>query len=241
MSDELPELTGDEALAAEHALGLLTGSERAAAEARMAADPAFTAEVEAWRERLAPMLDAVAPVAPPPALWASIERALPANDDLAGLRRSAAGWRRASFGAFGLLAASVAALVVLASRPPELIERPVAQASAPLLNANLATDQGQRLFIAAYDPARKALIVTSLAPAEAHPGKDHELWLIPADGKPRAVGLIPRGATLAIPVDALASLAAPGAKLAVSVEPPGGSTQDGPSGPVAAVGELAKI
>jgi anti-sigma-K factor RskA len=237
MSDQLPELTGDEALAAEHALGLLTGPERAAADARMAREPAFAAQVEAWRERLAPMLDEVEPVPPPPTLWSAIDRALPANDD-AQLRRSLANWKRASFGAFALMAASLAAVVVVLSRPAEVVEpaRP-----GPLMNANLATEQGQRLFVAAYDPDRKALIITSLAPPEAHPGKEHELWLIPADGKPRSLGLVPRGATMAMPMDRMAPMAAPGAKLAVSVEPPGGSTQDGPSGPVAAIGELSKI
>ena len=53
MSDIGPELPEDEALAAEHALGVLTARERAAAETRMAIDPAFAAEVDAWRLRLA--------------------------------------------------------------------------------------------------------------------------------------------------------------------------------------------
>lgn len=240
MSDLGPELDGDEALAAEHALGVLSGRERAAAEARMASDPAFAREVEAWRDRLAPLTEEVAPVAPAPPLWAAIERALPANDDVADLRRSRSRWRTASFGAFGLMAASLAAVVVvLGSRPPEGVAP--AQPSAPLMSAQLVTEGGQQLFIAAYDPDRKALVITSLAPQEAHPGKVHELWLIPADGQPRSLGIVERGVSKAMPMQAMAPMTQEGARLAITVEPPGGSPQVGPSGPVAAEGALARI
>ena len=68
MSDLGPDLPGDEALAAEHALGVLTTRERAAAEQRMARDPAFAAQVLAWRARLAPLAAETAPAAPPAGL-----------------------------------------------------------------------------------------------------------------------------------------------------------------------------
>ena len=52
MSDTGPELNEPEALAAENALGVLTAAERAAVERRMAADPAFAQQVDAWRRAL---------------------------------------------------------------------------------------------------------------------------------------------------------------------------------------------
>ena len=70
MSDLGPDLPDDDALAAEHALGVLTTRERAAAEQRMARDPAFAADVLAWRARLAPLVEEVASVTPPSALSA---------------------------------------------------------------------------------------------------------------------------------------------------------------------------
>ncbi|HEV2531020.1 anti-sigma factor [Phenylobacterium sp.] len=231
--DLLPE---DEALAAEHALGVLSGPERAAAEVRMARDPAFAAQVEAWRARLAPLLDGVAPVAPPADGWSRIERALPANDD-----RAVRVWRRTTLGALSLAAASLALTVVLATRPPVVLSP---AAPAPILNASLTGQaDGAPLFVAAYDPARKALIVTSLV----QPGKDpvhvHELWLIPADGRPRALGYIAPGTSKSMPMPApMLPLIRQGAAIAVSVEPPGGSTKpDGPSGPIAALGKLSQI
>jgi anti-sigma-K factor RskA len=76
----------------------------------------------------------------------------------------------------------------------------------------------------------------------ADPAHVHQLWLIPADGKPRSLGMVEPGKSKAMPMpQAMAPMFAEGAALAVSVEPPGGSTQEGPSGPVAAIGKLARI
>jgi len=239
MSGE-PELPESEALAAEHALGVLTERERAAVEARMAADPRFAAEVEAWRARLAPLAGEVAPIAPPESLWRRIERALPANDD-GRLMRAVRVWRGAAFGGFALAAASLVAAVVVAGRPPVVVAPSAAPAGA-LLNASLKGETGPPLFVVAYDPDRKALIITSLVPPGTDPAHAHQLWLIPADKKPRSLGIIEPGTSRRLTmVGPLAPMVSEGASLAVSVEPPGGSTQDGPSGPVAAAGQLSKI
>jgi len=233
---EGPELSDIEALAAEHALGVLSGPERAAAEARVARDPAFAALVAGWRERLSPLLDGVPEVAPPPGAWERIARALPANDN-----RALRFWRGMTAGAVGVAAASLAVAIFLANRPPVLVQTPPGQA-APLLNASLTSQaSGRPMFIAAYDPARKALIVTSLMPAD--PGHAHELWVIPADGKPHPLGLVAPGTSKAMPMPGtMAPMLQPGATLAVSIEPPGGSpNKHAPSGPIAAVGKLAEI
>lgn len=241
MSDIGPELPEDEALAAEHALGVLTARERAAAEARMAREPAFAAAVEGWRERLAPMLSVISAVAPPAGLWPRIERALPANDNNQALAGRLRFWRGTAMGSLTLTAASVAAALFMAAQPPKVITAPPAP-MAPILNARLATDAGQPLFLAAYDPERRRVMVASLVPPGADPGHSHELWLIPADGKPRSLGLIEPGASKAMPMpEPMMAMVEEGSALAVTVEPVGGSKQAGPSGPVAAVGKLAKI
>jgi anti-sigma-K factor RskA len=242
MSDIGPELPEDEALAAEHALGVLNARERAAAELRMAREPDFAAEVETWRERLSGLLAGIAPVTAPAGLWPRIERLLSANDNFEGLRRKLNAWRGAAAGAMALAAASVAGLVVTANRPPTVIQAPAAPHAA-LLNASLSTEGGQPLFVAAYDPDRQALIVTSLVPPGTDPLHVHQLWLGAGDGKMKSLGMIEPGVskTMPLPKD-LATLVAEGAQLAVSVEGPGGSTKpDGPTGPVAAQGKLARI
>ena len=240
---EAPELSEAEAFAAEHALGVLSSSERRAAEQRMAAEPEFAALVEAWRERLSPMAENLPPVAPPHALWLRIERGLGANDNAAaprGLRF----WRGATAGAMTLAAAGLAMAVFRGNRSPVMVASPPPPAGQ-LLDASLVSQSGAPvpLFVAAYDPARKALIVTSLVTAGNDPAHVHELWVIPADGKPRPLGILAPGKTIAMPMPEklLPSLAA-GSALAVSLEPPGGSPKvDAPSGPITAVGKLAKI
>ncbi len=90
-------------IAAEYVLGVLDASERRAAELRLAADPAFARQADAWAKRLNPLAQAIASVAPPIALWDRIERVV--NGDRGrdpgkivdlGFRRSLAIWRTAT-------------------------------------------------------------------------------------------------------------------------------------------------
>ena len=237
MSDEA-DLTQDEALAAEHALGVLSAADRAAAELRMARDPAFAAEVEAWRERLSPMLGAVSEALPPANLWSRIETALPANDNATSKLRF---WRGTTWGSLGLAAASLAAVALLLVQKPVLVSPPPVSPGV-ILNARLDTEKGQHLFVAAYDPGRKAVLISSLVTPGSDPDHVHELWLIPADGKPRALGFVPVGGSVSIPMsEPMVGMAKVDAALAISVEAPGGSKKDGPTGPVVAVGKLVEI
>ncbi len=242
MSDLGPEMNEPEALAAEHALGVLTAPERAAAERRMVAEPAFAQAVDAWRRRLAVLAAEVTEVQPSNEVWARIERALPVNDNIPQLARRLIFWRGATVGAMGLAAASLMVAVYLGNRPPVVLPAP-ATATAPLLNASLNTEGGQPLFVASYDPARQALIITSLAPPGTDPLHVHQIWLIPAeDGVPRSLGMVEPGTAKTLPLDAsISQLAHAGTQIAVSVEPPGGSPKAGPSGPVAAIGALGEI
>ena len=227
-----PELPEDEALAAEHALGVLNAVDRATAELRMAEDFTFARMVVAWRYRLAPLVSALKPVPPSEDLWARIERGLPANDN-----RAVRFWRGAAISGLGLAAASFAAVVVI------ILQGPVAPATPPpMLSAKLDTAQGQHLFVAAYDPQRQAVVISSLVPPGTDPGHVHQLWLIPADGKPRSLGFVPVGASVKIPLaPPAAGLTDTQATLAISVEAPGGSKTLGPTGPVVAKGALSKI
>jgi len=69
-----------------------------------------------------------------------------------------------------------------------------------------------------------------------------ELWLIPADGKPRPLGILraDRAVTITIP-PALVPHATSNAVLAVSLEPQGGSPTGQPTGPVIATGKLTLL
>jgi anti-sigma-K factor RskA len=188
----------------------------------------------------------VTPVEPPAALWPRIEHRLPANDN--GNARATGRWRTVAMWSMGTAAASLAAVAVMIANPALLGRQtpsaPAVATAAPgqVLNARLDTDKGEHLFVAAYDPARKAVLISSLVPPGAGAGHVHQLWLIPADGRPRSLGFVTPGASMTIPVAApLAALADEHAALAISVEAPGGSKADVPTGPVVAVGKLFKI
>lgn len=62
-----------ERLAAEYALGVLDERERRHVEALSARDEAFAALLLAWETRLSPLVEEVAPLAPPERVWSRIE------------------------------------------------------------------------------------------------------------------------------------------------------------------------
>jgi anti-sigma-K factor RskA len=216
----------DDLLAAEYALGVLAGTERAAAEQRVAREPAFAGLVTDWEQRLAPWAAEIAEVAPPPQLWDRIAGALPAQTQAGGLWQSIAFWRGLTFAAGALAAACLAALIYLG---PFTRQQPLVAA---------IEGGGHRHFVATIDTRRGTVAVVPAA-FSADATRVPELWLVPPDGKPRAVGLLraDQTVTLTLPPE-LAALAKDDAVLAVSLEPPGGSTTGLPTGPVIATGKL---
>lgn len=250
MPPEGPELSPDEALAAEWALGLLEGAARRAAEDRRLSDPAFAALCARWAGRLLPISDEVPPVAPSPGHWARIADAIAAAEAapparparsvpagrLAVLRwwDSLALWRGA---AAAFLALSLALIL---TRPPTAGPAPPAR-PAVLLAATLAGEDGGPLLTAALDSGRGEVVLAPVG-EETLDGRVPELWLIPADGRPRSLGVIDLGGARRVQVPpTVIALVADGAVLAVSLEPAGGSPTGQPTGPVVATGRLARI
>jgi anti-sigma-K factor RskA len=220
----------DELTAAEYALGVLSGAERNAAELRLAREPAFARLVSAWEERLAPLVAEIDEVSPPPQAWDRIAAALPSQPETrSGLWSSLAFWR-----GFGLVSALAAACLAL------FIYFGAANHGEPLVAA--IDGGGHHHFVATVDARRATIAVMPAAFAGDASGRVPELWLIPADGKPRALGLLQadHAVTLAMPA-ALSPLATPNAVLAVSLEPPGGSPTGQPTGAVIASGKLENL
>ena len=217
-------------VAAELALGLLDGEERAAASRRVLAEPAFAAEVERWRSEFAALFPAVPAVAPGDALLARIEDGL-APATVVPMPRARL-WP--SVAALTSLAAAVL-LAMLVTRPQAPIATP---ASALLAAAVVPTGAGDAMS-AVYDPRSGALRLTAAALADAR--HSAELWVIGGDGVPHSLGLLSGGAVTAmtvVPADRARLAAA--AVLAVSIEPVGGSPTGLPTGPVVAKGPLAR-
>lgn len=220
----------DDLLAAEFVLGVLSGTDRAAAARLVERDRNFALRVADWEQKLAPWAAEIAEVPAPPQVWDRIAAALPAAPPpSAGWWQSLAFWRGLTLATGTLAAACIAALIYLGNAPQQ----------APLVAS--IDGGGHRHFVATIDTRTGSIAVVPAA-FSADATRVPELWLIPADGKPRPLGLLAadRAVTIAIPAE-LRSHAVSNAVLAVSLEPPGGSTTGAPTGPVIATGKLTSL
>lgn len=229
---DLPELPLEEWLAAEYALGVLDADARTQAAARMAREPAFARLVADWETRLTPWAVEIAEVTPPPHLWDAIAAQLPAETAArANVWQSLAFWRGLAFGSGALAATCLTALIYIGMFAPP--------APAPLVAT--IDGGGHHHFVATVDPGRGTVAVVPAAFA-ADATRVPELWLIPADGKPRPLGLLRADRAVNIPIPAaLLPHATRDATLAVSLEPQGGSPTGQPTGPVIATGKLTAL
>lgn len=239
--DHLPD---DDAVAMDFALGALDGPALRAAELRLRRDADFAADVARWQADLAPLVEAVVPLAAPPTAWTAIEQQLfrgdtaprPAARDIArGVSRALALWRGIAFGA---TAVAAVALALLIGRPAPAPTPPPA-----LLAASMASTDAAKaiLLTATYDPARGAVILTPAA-KDASRGLTPELWVIVGQDKPQSLGVIDLRDPQAhrIPENMRSKIKG-GATLAISLEPAGGSPTGQPTGPVVAAGTLTVI
>lgn len=230
------EPTDDELLAAELAFGLLDPVEREQAERRLT-EAGFAVLHERWRMRAAEWLSGH-DVIPPDNIWAAIQGGLPANSNK--LVRQVRRWRLLALLAGG--AAACLGVVTLEqhsrirtpSLPPPVI---VQQPNTPPLLAILRSKTSDDVFTISYDRSRTRI---TAAASKVEIGRlSAELWIIPADGRPRALGLIAGEGTSAVAAPpSLAPVIAAGATLAVSAEPKGGSPTGLPTGPIIASGTL---
>lgn len=221
-------------LAAERALGLLDGADLAEARRLEAADPAFAAAVARWSMRLVPLLDEVSPAEPSARTFAGIERRLPSNDNLAGLRQRVRRWQIAS-GGLTAIAASLALILLTQPNPVSPVVEPP-QARAPMV---AVLEGGPNRLVASWDGNKNVMVVPAVVSAAGR-GHSHQLWMIPKDGKPRSMGVMPEKPMRLIVEPETAVMLAEGATFAVSLEPAGGSPTGLPTGPVIASGKLER-
>lgn len=255
---------GEDLTAGEYALGVLDREARAAAEARAERDPAFAREILAWVIRLAPWIEAIPSVEPSPQLWIRIETAIdrairaaspPAPPEPAAFAaandqgpRSLMLWR---VWAVTASAVAAAALVFIAVRPgvaptgghaPSILAS-VGQPNDHTLVADLRLTAGAASAVTvAYDPIHSTIYAAPDAAFSIPQSRSAQLWLIPADGKPRPMGLIDptKPATMPMP-EKFRTLARAQVTLALSIEPAGGSATGLPTGPVVAAGKFAEL
>lgn len=232
-------MTERDLLAAELALGLLEGEELLAARGLAASDRAFARAVSDWEERLAPLLAGIGEAEPPVALRQRILDAVVGEGEsgtVVSLRRRLGFWKGVSAAATAIAASLALAVAYDWTRAPPAIDRP-----ASVMVASLVSEDQVTIIAAAWRPEESNLAVMPGA-IQDPVGQDHELWVIPADGTPRSLGLVDAGRRrIAVPPALAPLLSQPNAVLALSVEPAGGSPTGLPTGPVVASGPLQKV
>ncbi len=237
----------DDLLAAECALGLLEGLERDGAERRRLRDPGFDRAVEAWEDRLAGLIRSITSVPPPTQVWTGILKQVQSDGAVVvlRLRRSLAAWRAGAASAGAVAAALAVALIWPHTPTPSAGGQLVASTAKPgqpafeqVMTARMVGADGPTVFVAVVDPQSHVIVVTP-ATIAATKGRSPELWLIPAGGKPIALGLAAFGRSVRLDPKVDMGDAAR-ASLAVSMEPLGGSPTGQPTGPVVASGALER-
>jgi len=225
-TDADPDMT-----AAELALGLLEGEERAAALRRVLADPAFAREVEDWRQRMAGLFDDYPEVAAPEGV---AERLAQPDRAVVPLPpRSRSPWPIVA-----TLSALAAVVLLFFAVKPGPVAPPVV-APHKMMVASLMMSDKSGAVPATVDMTTGEMKIPAAAMAPA--GKSAQLWMIGDDKVPRPMGLLASTgpSKMTLPMEKRAKLN-DGVMLAVSVEPMGGSPTGLPTGPVVASGKLSE-
>lgn len=247
MSDERKPDDAPDMAAAELALGLLEGEDRARALRRVLAEHGFAQEVDRWRGYLAQLFDLWPAMVAPPGVLERVEWSIDGPAAMPVAMPPQRRWFWPALAAVSSVAAAALLLFILL-RPIEYTPRaaqpgapgPIASAPAAMLVASIDPVAKGAPVTAIYDPASGALRLTAAALADA--GRSAQLWVIGGDGVPHSLGLLSPAQPSSFAVDQAnrARLVA-GATLAVSIEPVGGSPTALPTGPVVATGALSRV
>lgn len=216
--------------AAEYVLRLLEPAEEAAFEATMRDDRALQTEVAEWIGHFEALNVEFAEQSVRNSVKARLMERL--FDEP---RARAPFWQRI----WVWQGVSLAALVLAAVLGVQALLGPgTVPGSAVYVSEIVAEDQSLRL-LAVYDPSAGGLRITRTA-GEAPEGRVLELWAIRGDAAPVSLGVLPEAENAAVPLPE-AFRDGDGLILAISEEPPGGSTTGAPTGAVLAVGEAVEL
>lgn len=235
MTDEI-EREDEVALTAEYVLGLLSPDEVVAYEDVLSVDPDLRAEYAFQADRMVALTDDIAPVTPPPHVLSRIKATIFHEAETEGRTAGGRSWLQ-RLGllpamAGGLVAALAVLWVVTTAIPPT--DDPTEGATYV---AQITAADESLVVQARYDAAAGNLAVNRTV-GDARPGRVLELWLIVGDNPPVSLGLLPEDRTGTVTVNPDLALSLAGGTLAISDEPPGGSTTGAPTGDVLAVGQI---
>jgi anti-sigma-K factor RskA len=225
-------------LAAEYVLGSLDPFERKEVEVRRKVDVTLDDAIIAWEKRLAPLSDLLPGTTPPPHVLFEVTKQLGHQRDQ---QKMPWRWPALAAGACALAACLAIIPVWLSPKSSASPVRLVAELERSTNPADGIYPTAPLGFVVIFDLRDSTMIVSPLA---VPPGsrRDYQLWLVPeGSAPPISLGVIP----LAEPsVSPWLATYAPNdlvhARLAVSLEPPGGSPIGIPTGPTIFAGTLVR-
>ncbi|WP_407635523.1 anti-sigma factor [Marinobacter gelidimuriae] len=120
-------------------------------------------------------------------------------------------------------------------------ETPQMQLSGAIVQAGIS-DPLWLVSETGHNNLLKLRSVAANAANAAEADKDYELWIVPEDGQPLSLGVIPVGGVHQVTLtDAHRQALSQSRTLAISLEPLGGSPTGAPTGPILHVAQLYEI
>lgn len=216
-----------DALIGEYILGALRGAARRRFERALREEPTVALRLRTLQREFSPRYSERIAQTPPAGGWERLAREL----NLAQHRTpwySRVGFLRAW--AFGVTAALLLGVALIAVRPTETTLAPIAQ---------LAMKGASPSVTAALSRDGVTLELRAARPIVAGPLQSYELWVIPEGGAPLSLAVLGQlDGKVQVPESHRRQLRK-GAVLAISVEPAGGSPTGGPTGPVILTGAIS--
>ena len=218
-----------DALCGEYLLGTLRGPARRRFERALREEPRIALRLSAWERAFLPRYTTMVETEPSAGVWKRLERELALGRYRTPWHRRLGVWR-------GLAAGMTAALAIAIGFQ---VLRPATTEPAATEIARLEGKADVARVVARLSQDGRSLELHAARPVIAGPNQSYELWLLPAEGGP-PLSLAVLGsldARFAVP-PAHAGRLRSGGKLAVSVEPAGGSPTGAPTGAVILVGSI---
>ena len=210
-------------LAGEYVVGTLRGRVRRRFERVCADNPQAQQAVRRWEDRLLGLLSEVAAVQPAPKVWSGIEQRL----NGAGSERTQGSlslwswlfghWSRAALAGIAALSIGIGVYLQTAGVPTQPIGVFALEQGADIWRVSSTRDGGTLVIEAAE----------GVTPDAEH---SYELWALPEGGAPVSLGLLPQSGRARLALNDAQRAALRGAsKIAVSLEPVGGSPNGSPT------------
>ena len=226
-----------EQLAAEFALGTAPSRVRRRLRAIAGRDRAVADALSRWERSLAIFADRITPVTPSPRVWERIEAQLGLAERATRTPAAAPWWERLAVWRTLAVASVVAAIALGVAQ----FARPPAPAAAPIVVVLAGVDAKPALIVTAARDER-FLTLKTIANTTPAAGRVFELWALPQGSAPKSLGVIPPGTLVHVPLPSPAAESLTNIpSLAVSLEPPGGSPNGQPTGPVLFSGSVERM